>query len=185
MREIPPHAVQAAVRAVLGHPWGSGPWTAHGAHERGRDAECAVCRGDVEAILAVALQAAAPLLAEHIARLIEANVHGDAQDRGGWLSPSPCMAYVDGHDNAARIARGAFGVGERSVGDAPVRACEAPQGDSVGIARDVRSPDESRASEGRTALRGQIARVREVAAQWAALAHRRRLGADPGRHRPR
>ncbi len=53
-------ALQAAVRAVLDHPWGDGPRSAHRDHIS--DAECAVCRRDVAAVLAVALPAAAPLL---------------------------------------------------------------------------------------------------------------------------
>ncbi|MEV7805037.1 hypothetical protein AB0O28_19010 [Microbispora sp. NPDC088329] len=52
--------IELAVRAVLSHPWGSGPWTAHAVHQR-YDSECAVCRGDVAAILAVA----APVITEH------------------------------------------------------------------------------------------------------------------------
>lgn len=53
MSEIPAEAVQA----VLVHPWGGGPRSAHIDHDY--DAECAVCRGDVKAVLTVA----APLLA--------------------------------------------------------------------------------------------------------------------------
>lgn len=49
-------ALQAATRAVLDHQWASAAWSAHSAHRY--DAECAVCQGDVAAILAVA----APIL---------------------------------------------------------------------------------------------------------------------------
>ncbi|WP_067171153.1 hypothetical protein [Microtetraspora niveoalba] len=51
-------SVAAAVRAVLAHPWGSGPWTAHTEHRY--DAECAVCQGDVARVLAIA----APVIAQ-------------------------------------------------------------------------------------------------------------------------
>ncbi|MEU8279538.1 hypothetical protein ACFYOK_29520 [Microbispora bryophytorum] len=47
--------IEAAARAVLSHPWGSGPWTAHTEHKF--DPDCAVCRGDVRAILTVAASA--------------------------------------------------------------------------------------------------------------------------------
>ncbi|GIH70310.1 hypothetical protein [Sphaerimonospora thailandensis] len=45
--------IETAVRAVLSHPWGSGPWSAHAEHKY--DIECAVCQGDVAAILTVAV----------------------------------------------------------------------------------------------------------------------------------
>lgn len=47
MPDIPPHAVQA----VLDHPWADWPRSAHADHTY--DASCAVCRGDVAAILAM------------------------------------------------------------------------------------------------------------------------------------
>ena len=57
MAEVPPEVVEAATHAVRAHEWSTGPWSAHARHSY--DAECAVCQGDVEAILAVA----APILA--------------------------------------------------------------------------------------------------------------------------
>lgn len=55
MPEIPPQAVQAAVRAVLDHPWDATRRSEHSAHTY--DAGCAVCQGDVAEILAVAFTA--------------------------------------------------------------------------------------------------------------------------------
>lgn len=65
-----------------------------------------------EEIVAAVTKAVAPFLAEHIAQRISENVrHPDPtkQDRGKWTSFPTCMAYVDGHDSAARIARAALG----------------------------------------------------------------------------
>ncbi|MEU8278205.1 hypothetical protein ACFYOK_37440 [Microbispora bryophytorum] len=47
--------IETAVRAVMSHPWSSGPWTAHMHHKY--DAACAVCQGDIRAILTVAASA--------------------------------------------------------------------------------------------------------------------------------
>ena len=54
----------AAVEAVLSHQWGALAWSAHNRHKL--DSECAVCREDVPAMLAVA---APVLLAERDAEL--------------------------------------------------------------------------------------------------------------------
>ncbi|MGI5161420.1 hypothetical protein [Microbispora sp. CA-102843] len=67
--------IETAVRAVLGHTWGSGPWTAHSEHRY--DAECAVCQGDVAAILALA----APLIAEHALRAATLQQHEEMVGR--------------------------------------------------------------------------------------------------------
>ena len=51
-------------------------------------------------------------VAEEIAVKIEMNVRNpdlDKQDRGGWWGFAPKMAYIAGHDNAAKIARLAAG----------------------------------------------------------------------------
>lgn len=60
--EIPPRdpaaaSLDRAVRAVLDHRWGDWPKAAHAEHIR--DSGCAVCQGEVAAVLAVA----APLIA--------------------------------------------------------------------------------------------------------------------------
>lgn len=61
MAEIPEEAVHAAAQAVLAHPWARHRRTAHQTHQY--DYQCAICKGDVASILAVA----APILAAHIA----------------------------------------------------------------------------------------------------------------------
>ncbi|WP_055477621.1 hypothetical protein [Sphaerimonospora mesophila] len=53
MPDLPSTTLELAARAVLSHPWGSGPWSAHSEHRF--DIECAVCQGDVRRVLAVAL----------------------------------------------------------------------------------------------------------------------------------
>ena len=44
-------------------------------------------------------------VAQEIAEAIEDNVRGAMQDRGPWTTFTSKMAYVDGHDKAAKIAR--------------------------------------------------------------------------------
>lgn len=64
--------LQVAVDAVLAHEWRpSSPRTAHQDHQY--DAECAVCQGDVAAVLAVA----APLIAEQARAEERAAIVGD------------------------------------------------------------------------------------------------------------
>lgn len=59
-----------------------------------------------------------------------------------------------------------YPTGERQGVDAPARGATAPQSDAPGIPRDIRSPDESGASESRTALRDRYA---EAIAHWALM----------------
>ncbi|MGW4422568.1 hypothetical protein [Streptosporangium sp. NPDC004631] len=66
MPDLPDAAVEAAAIAVASHPWDTTPRSAHQDHVH--DAGCAVCQGDVPAIVAVALKAAAPLIAAQARR---------------------------------------------------------------------------------------------------------------------
>ncbi|MFI6296812.1 hypothetical protein ACIBEJ_34845 [Nonomuraea sp. NPDC050790] len=65
---VPEEAVEAAVNALRTREWaGPGaPWSAHTAHNFAGD--CAVCAGDVRAIVGTALEAAAPVLAAQVRR---------------------------------------------------------------------------------------------------------------------
>jgi hypothetical protein len=70
MPEIPEEALRAASKAVMAKEWkADAPWSVHNIHQY--DSDCAVCQEDVPAMVAVALEAAAPILAEHIAQQIE------------------------------------------------------------------------------------------------------------------
>jgi hypothetical protein len=90
---LPEGAVQAAARALVTHQWAGTPWSAHEAHQY--DSGCAVCQGDVPAIVA----AVAPFIAEHIARTIESQTpfHWTRTQARSW---------------AARIAREVFPKGD-------------------------------------------------------------------------
>ena len=83
------------------------PWSVHNIHQY--DSDCAVCREDVPAMLAVAVEAAAPILAGHIASQIRAQ-------RPAGNTP---LTFEAGINRAAKIAREAF----------PTRTAGHPNGD--------------------------------------------------------
>ena len=91
---IPPEAEHA----VLVHPWGDGPRSAHIDHKY--EASCAVGRGDVAAILAVA----APHIAEHIAHFVETSCPwpGDPHGPCDYAEAAKAIreAYPKGGDHA-------------------------------------------------------------------------------------
>lgn len=90
MTELPDAAVEAAARAVASHPWDTTPRSAHRDHAA--DAGCAVCRGDVPALVAVALKAAAPLIAEQARReAAEQIAHRIQERRCGFRACSACL----------------------------------------------------------------------------------------------
>ncbi len=123
--EVPHEAVWAAAEAVNAKRWRGGPrWAAHAGHRF--DGGCAVCQGDVEAIAAVAVEAAGPLIAERIARLIES----------GCPAPDEPHTVPCDYQDAARIAREALG-GEGGLDGAGlvvtgVCACGQPLGTCPG-----------------------------------------------------
>lgn len=75
----PDAAAEAAVRAVASHPWDTTPRSAHQDHVY--DAECAVCQGDVPALVAVAVKAAAPLIAAQARREAAEQIAAAITDR--------------------------------------------------------------------------------------------------------
>lgn len=105
MTELPDAAVEAAARAVASHPWDTTPRSAHQDHAA--DAGCAVCRGDVPALVAVALKAAAPLIAEEAGRaLAEAReeIEEDARVMRAWRRRE-AQAVARAKEAEAAIAR--------------------------------------------------------------------------------
>jgi hypothetical protein len=67
MADLPEEAVQAAAEALLLKEWKPDtPWSIHKKHRF--DSDCAVCGEDLPAIVAVALEAAAPVLAAQVRR---------------------------------------------------------------------------------------------------------------------
>lgn len=113
MPDLPAAAVQAAAEAVRMHEWVEGsPWSIHAIHNF--SGECAVCSGDINAIMAVALEAASPILAaqeraderrkvaEQIAAEIEKVIGGypdnevirPRYERGGFLNDSQWSAQI-------------------------------------------------------------------------------------------
>src|ERR1043166_4986611 len=115
MPDLPEEAVQAAVEALGARPWNSYPRAAH--REHNFDSACAVCRGDVEPIARVILEAAAPILAaqEHAAAVAEihtivAEVRAGTAERiaAAILAVAPVEWALAGQHagrDAARIAR--------------------------------------------------------------------------------
>jgi hypothetical protein len=115
--EVPQEAIRAAAEAVSGKRWRGGPrWAAHASHQF--DGGCAVCQGDVEAIVAVAVEAAGPLIAEHIARRFEDRAAQFRQIGKSGKSPDGqsltigqgwnCEEQAMEMDAAARIVRETF-----------------------------------------------------------------------------
>lgn len=153
MPEIPPQAVQAAAEAL-------------------EVEDSNVTYFTFPAMAKVALKTAAPLLAEHIARLLAQRALQVAKgERTACAAQNSVGCHeagaFDAFDEAARIVRDAFPAGERSDGDAPARGYKAPTGESTPGRSVIGSPDPSlEASEGRTALRDRYA---EALARWALM----------------
>lgn len=67
MSDIPEEAIQAAAEAVRMKEWRpDAPWSVHAVHSY--SGECAVCSGDIKAIMTVGLEAALPHLESKIGR---------------------------------------------------------------------------------------------------------------------
>jgi hypothetical protein len=85
MPEIPEEALHAASKAVMAKEWKpDAPWSVHSIHQY--DSDCAVCQEDVPAMIAVAVEAVAPILAEHVAQRIESAANTQLMLDGAWAA---------------------------------------------------------------------------------------------------